>query len=71
MEATLDHAREAKAVASQYLPPGVKISGLGITRMGGAYALKVNLFEEPHVALPGDILGIKVLYSVVGRVKAR
>ena len=46
---------------------------MGITRVKGEYAVKVNLSEpiEPGTELPTDIDGVPVRVEVTGTIRAR
>jgi len=62
---TLDQARAAKATAKRQFKR-FKIVGVGITRVGGEYAVKVNLSEPPApgAKLPTEISGVPVRVEV-------
>ncbi|MEK7795360.1 MAG: hypothetical protein AAB353_12565, partial [Candidatus Hydrogenedentota bacterium] len=59
----------AKGKVKNSFPSDARISGVGITRKDGHYALKVNLEEESSVALPEEIEGVAVVVHVVGKVR--
>lgn len=66
----LEQARAAKARVRQFLPKSAKVNGIGITRSGDTYAVKVNLSEAPRedLNLPAEIEGVPVIFEVVGRI---
>ena len=70
---TLEAARAAKAQALRVFAPLAKVVGVGITRIGGGYGLKVNLQQQPAsgVALPSEVDGVPVRIEVVGPIKKR
>ena len=55
------------------LPGMGKVTGVGITRVKGEYAVKVNLTEpvDPGVELPTEIDGVPVRVEVTGTIRAR
>ena len=50
-----------------------ELGGVGITRVDGGYAVKVNLSAPPQaeINLPGEIDGVPIRVEVVGRVTKR
>lgn len=70
---TLDQVRAAKRHALGAFKHLGKVTGVGITRIGKGYGLKINLEELPvsDVALPATIKGIPVLVEVVGPLRKR
>lgn len=71
---TLDQVRAAKPQAKKFFARFGPISGLGITRLGDGYALKVN-FEHLEGAteesLPSSIAGVPVKIAVTGSIVKR
>lgn len=63
-------ARQAKGALRECLQGVPGIVGLGLTRHGQGYALRVNLSAEPACALPAEVAGVPVLVQVVGAVRA-
>jgi hypothetical protein len=65
-------AREnfAKAPAAEAFGRLADVAGIGITRVGEGYGLKVNLSHLPPDAdpLPTEIAGVPVRVEVVGRI---
>ena len=69
---TLEEARAAKDAAKRKLARRSGIVGIGLTRQGGGYALKVNLGEGATAArLPKDVNGVPVVVATVGAVRKR
>lgn len=50
-----------------------EVNGVGITRVGTGYGLKVNMTSRPRrrIRLPEEIDGIPVRVEVVGQIRAR
>jgi hypothetical protein len=72
-DCTLEQARAAKTEALGAFQRLAEVTGIGITRIGKGYGLKVNLQEAParEVILPETIKGIPVRVEVVGPLKKR
>jgi len=73
MAITLEQARAAKESAKALLASLPGVVGIGITKVGDDYALKVNL-NAPLPATssaPDHIGGVPVLLEVVGRITKR
>ena len=68
--ATLDEARAAKEKLRTVLADRPEVTGIGITRDGGGYAVKVDL-SQPCDAVPSEIAGVAVRAEVVGRIRKR
>ncbi len=70
---TIDEARAAKARAAEVFGRAARLAGVGITRVGQGYGLKVNLAEAPadQKSLPTEIAGVPVRVEVVGTVRKR
>lgn len=68
---TLDEVRAVKREAQGAFERLAKVAGVGITRIGPGYGLKVNLESEPDVivTLPKAIKGVPVRVEVVGALK--
>jgi hypothetical protein len=65
---TLEEARAAKGQAQAIFQSLAPVVGVGITKVGDAYGLKVNLQAPPPegTRLPGDVDGVPVRVEVVG-----
>jgi hypothetical protein len=65
---TIDEARAAKARAHEVFSRLAAVVGVGITRIGAGYGVKVNLREQPAVGvtLPQTIDDVPVRVEVVG-----
>lgn len=72
--ATLEEARAAKAkVRDKLTALGVAdIVGIGVTRIGDGYAVKVNLASKPPAStqIPSSINGVPLQIEVTGRPRA-
>jgi hypothetical protein len=69
--ATLDRARAAKGRALEVFQSMGTVVGVGVTRVGDGYGVKVNLEAEPATGakLPADVDGVPVTVEVVGRLR--
>ena len=69
--ATLDEARRAKAVVADLLASRDMVNGVGVARVEGGYAVKVNLARplEPDLTLPASIEGVPVTWEVTGEIR--
>jgi hypothetical protein len=68
--ATLDEARAAKEKVRLALADRPEVTGIGITRRGDGYAVKVDL-ARPCAAVPPAVGGVPVHVEIVGRVRKR
>lgn len=68
---SLDRAQAAKRTALKRFEKLGKVTGVGITRVGGEYAVKVNMREaiDPDVEVPTDIDGVPVRIAVTGVIR--
>ena len=73
MPISLEQARAAKVSAKAVLAGLPGVVGVGITKAGEDYALKVNLREPlpAGVSAPERIGGVPVRVEVVGRITKR
>ncbi len=71
--ATLEAARAAKPAAQEVFTAFGEVVGVGITRIGEGYGVKVNLraAPAPGVALPTEVEGVSVRVEVVGVIRKR
>jgi hypothetical protein len=71
--ATLEAARAAKPAARRTFAALAEVVGVGITRVGDGYGVKVNLRAAPAegVELPGEVEGVPVRVEVVGAIRKR
>ena len=72
-QTSLEKAQAAKRTALRRFEKLGKVTGVGITRVKGEYAVKVNLSEpvDPGVELPTEIDGVPVRVEVTGTIRAR
>lgn len=70
---TLDAVRAAKPEALGVFERMADVVGVGITRVGKGYGLKVNLGGKPAagVSLPKEVHGVPVRIEVVGKIGKR
>lgn len=70
---TLDQARSAKQRVLSTFSQLADVVGVGITRHGDGYAVKINLRNPPAIGvdLPKDIDGVPVQVEVVGSIVKR
>lgn len=73
MAISLEQARAAKDTAKAALAHVPGVVGVGITKVGDDYALKVNLREAlpKDTSVPGSIAGVPVTLEVVGPIRKR
>lgn len=73
MTTSIEDARRAKPKATRAAKTCAAVVGVGLTKIGGSYAVKVNLREAAPAAakLPRTIDGVRVLYEVVGPIARR
>lgn len=73
MAITIDQARAAKDAAQTRLADIPGVVGIGLTKLGDDYALKVNLQSElpKGVSVPARINGVPVRVEVVGVIRKR
>lgn len=71
--ADIGTARAAKVKAFSVFSHLAKVNGVGITRVGEGYGLKVNLAEHPPegIELPKEVDGVPILVEFVGRITRR
>ena len=68
---SLEQARAAKAEALDVFARIGEVLGIGITKMGPDYVLKVNLRGAPKKAPPSKVRGVPVQVELVGTVRRR
>jgi hypothetical protein len=68
---TLEQARAAKAAARRHFESVGTVVGVGVTRIAGDYAVKINLSEPlaEGTELPTEIDGVPVRVEVVGTIR--
>lgn len=73
MTASIKDARRAKPKAMEAARLCVAVAGVGLTRVGDSYAVKILLAETAPAAaeLPDSVDGVPVVYEVVGRIVPR
>ena len=73
MPVDLERARAAKRRLRELLPDSLPVNGIGITRVGEDYAVKLNLAAAPagDHDLPHTVDGVRVVVEVVGAIAKR
>lgn len=66
---TLEAARAAKATALSRFESVVGVNGIGLSRRGDGYAVKINFETEPTVKVPERIDDVEVIVEVVGKIR--
>ena len=68
---TLEEARAAKRLVAQSLAGRDGVLGIGITRVGGGYAVRVNLSRQPAAveSIPTEVAGVPVRIEIVGEIR--
>lgn len=64
-------AREAKEKAKSIFAQYGSVNGVGLTRQGDCYAIKVNFESEPRdrAQMPQEIEGVPVIIQVIGAIR--
>jgi hypothetical protein len=71
-DAGLEQARQAKDQLQRKLAACESLRGIGITRVGQAYAVKVNLSNAAdRESVPDAVKGVQVVVAVVGEIRKR
>jgi hypothetical protein len=68
---TLKQARAAKLKAAELFLAIGAVAGVGITRIGEGYGLKVNLEHKPDSPVPTDVDGVPLRVEIVGAIRKR
>jgi hypothetical protein len=70
---SLERARAAKAHALELFSRVGEVVGIGLTRIGDEYGLKINLSSAPKgfAPLPSEVDGVRVKVEVVGPIRKR
>jgi len=69
--ASLSQARAAKAEVAKRLAGHPLVNGIGVARVDGGYAVKVNLSAPVRSGMPRSVGGVPVKTEVVGRITRR
>jgi hypothetical protein len=69
----IERARAAKSVALARLGGLAEVNGVGITRVGEGFGVKVNLAAQPDpgTEFPEEIDGVPLVTELVGRISKR
>jgi hypothetical protein len=70
---SLDRARAAKQVAKRLFAQDANVVGIGITRVGKGFGLKVNLTSATGAppTLPAELEDVPLVVEVVGPLQRR
>ena len=70
---TLEKAQAAKKATMKRFKNVSSVTGVGITRVAGEYAVKLNLSEplDPGVSVPADVDGVPLRIEVTGTIRGR
>lgn len=71
MGVSIQQARKAKGTLARTLADAKGLVGLGITKVGKDYAVKVNFSTEPQKRVPSTLAGVPVRVEVVGKIRKR
>ncbi len=73
MTITIVQARQAKQIAKTTLSELPEVVGIGISKVGVDYAVKVNLRVAlpQNAGVPDQIAGVPVVCEVVGEIRKR
>jgi hypothetical protein len=68
MSPQLNAARGAKEKAKQIFSQFGTVKGIGLTKMGERYAVKINFESEPHDRdrMPREVEGVPVVVQITG-----
>jgi hypothetical protein len=70
MPVSIEQARKAKEQAAATLSLKLPVVGLGLTKQGLDYAIKVNLSRAmPRTKLPLFCGGVPLVYEIVGQIR--
>lgn len=72
MTVSYQRAKQAKSQASELFAQFGPVNGVGVTRAGDGFAVKVNFESAPdsQADLPSEIEGVPVRVEVVGKIRA-
>ena len=70
--ANLRRARAVKESLSEQLRATSEVTGVGLTRRKGGWAVKVNLLRPaPQLRLPSHVDGVEIITDVTGPIVAQ
>jgi hypothetical protein len=71
-DSTIGDARRVKQKVADIARAAAPVAGVGLTKVGNSFAVKVNLREQGVAGgLPDSVDGVPVVYEVVGRISSR
>jgi hypothetical protein len=68
---SIAEARAVKDRVKRSLGAAPGIVGIGLTRQGDGYAVKVNVDQEGAPLIPAQIEGVPIIVEIVGRITKR
>ena len=72
MVTSIEQARLVKSKARTAAEAYASVVGVGLTKIGDSYAIKVNLCHKPaQETLPNSIDGVPIVYEIVGTISLR
>ena len=66
MAVSIEQARDVKQKAGDLARAAAAVAGVGLTRVGNSYAIKINLREPTAKKLPQQLDGVPIVYEVTG-----
>jgi hypothetical protein len=70
-DVTIEMARKAKDHIRDLATHFVGVTGIGLVRVGGSYAVKVNLRGEKQPGMPPLVYGVPIVYEHTGAISAQ
>ena len=70
-DVTIEMARKAKTLVRDLAAGLTQVSGVGLSRIDGSYAVKVNLREACKLDIPAQVNGVPVVCEYTGPISVR
>lgn len=70
-DVTIEMARKAKEHVRGIAAGFAGVTGIGLARVGGSYAVKVNLRGSERPEMPPQVDGVPVVYEQTGPITPR
>ena len=71
MSTSISKARLAKAQVAKLVADVENVVGVGLTKCGEDYAVKVNMLARKKLDVPATVDGVAVVREVVGAIRKR
>ncbi|MDR6935358.1 hypothetical protein [Luteibacter sp. 3190] len=68
MSVSASRANHVKSLAYDLVSKSAQVNGIGLARIHGSFAVKVNLRDAPPQGLPKKIQGVPIVYEEVGEI---